>query len=201
MSRKEQERPTGPLGIASTPSSPPLAALADALAGIAQQHGFARDAVHAMWESLRCGQGHMARFDHAEFGGNGQWLHGGVIVLGDIFNDALSLRVGALCDELSQLLAVHPEWAAEPLRRLSVHWWPAGLSTPASSGAQNGIRYAWFPAQRRLAVERDGAVTLYDTDDHRIGGVAHLQGGVGPLCFSSQNGPIDLATLRRVENP
>jgi hypothetical protein len=200
MSREEQERPTGTLGAPSAPSTQQLAALAGALAGIARQHGFARSAVHAMWESLRRGQGHMAHFDHAEFGGSGQWLRGGMIVVGDIFNDALALRVGALCDELSQLLATHPEWAAEPPRRLSVHWWPAGLSTPASSGAQNGIRYAWFPEQRRLAVERDGEVTLYDTDDHRIGGVAQQQGGAGPLCFSSQHGPIDLATLRRVEN-
>ncbi len=79
---------------------------------------------------------------------------------------------------------------------------PQASSTPASSGAQNGIRYAWFPEQlapgRRA---RRHEVTLYDTDDHCIGGVAQQQGGAGPLCFSSQHGPIDLATLRRVENP
>ncbi|HEY9239231.1 MAG TPA: hypothetical protein VIP10_10380, partial [Burkholderiaceae bacterium] len=122
MSREEQERQTGPLGGlggASAPSSDQLAALADALASIARQHGFARNAVHAMWESLRRGQGHMAHFDHAEFGGSGHWLRGGMVVVGDIFNDALALRVGALCDELSQLLAAHPAWAAEPPRRLS----------------------------------------------------------------------------------
>ena len=205
MRSEEQERHTetrtASPAAAPAPSTQQLAALADALAGIARQHGFARNAVHAMWESLRRGQGQMAHFDHAEFGGSGQWLRGGMIMVGDIFNDALALRVGALCDELSQLLAAHPEWAGEAPRRLSVHWWPAGLSTPASSGAQNGIRYAWFPEQHRLAVERDGEVTLYDTDDHRIGGVAQQQGGGGPLSFSSQHGPIDLATLRRVDSP
>lgn len=49
-------------------------------------------------------------------------------------------------------------------------WWPDGLGQPASSGGQNGTRYAFFPDHRRLAVERDGKVTLYDSGDHRIGG-------------------------------
>ncbi|MDB5895882.1 MAG: hypothetical protein JWQ88_3413, partial [Rhodoferax sp.] len=49
-------------------------------------------------------------------------------------------------------------------------WWPQGLSNPSSSGGQNGLQYAFFPDQRRLAVSEDGQVSQYDTGDHRISG-------------------------------
>ncbi len=69
---------------------------------------------------------------------------------------------------------------------------------PAASGAQNGVRYAWFPLHKRLAIERDGAIELYDTQDHLIGGVSQQQGAGGTLCFTSQHGPVELTSLRRV---
>jgi hypothetical protein len=180
------------------PDSQSIAALVQALAEVAYRHRFGRAATQSMWESMRRGHGNMALFDHAEFGGGGQWLRGGMIVVGDMFNQPLTLRVGALCDELSQLFDAHPAWRAESPRHLSVHWWPAGLDAPTSCGAQNNLRYAWFPQQHRLAVERDGEVRLYDTEDHRIGGVVQASAGSGALRFSSQHGPIDLASLREV---
>jgi hypothetical protein len=183
---------------------PPLTAAEEALAqplsDLAQRHGFGRVAVQSMWDSIRRGDGGMAQFSHPEFGGSGQWLRGGMIMVGDMFNHAMASRVGALCDDLSDLFEMHPEWTAEVPRRLSVRWWPDDLGDPSSSGAQNGVRYAWFPTAHRLAVERDGEVSLYDTEDHRIGGVAQQQGGGSDrLSFTSEQGPIDLASLRRVQ--
>jgi len=78
-------------------------------------------------------------------------------------------------------------------------WWPEGLSQPGSSGAQNGLRYAFFPQQRRLAIERNGRVTQYDTGEHRINGVSQQRQGSGGLPrFTSQHGEIDLNLLRQV---
>ena len=79
-------------------------------------------------------------------------------------------------------------------------WWPAGLKNPGSSGAQNGMRYAFFPEQRRLAVEQNGKVTQYDTADHRISGVSQQQaeGAGGSPTFTSQNGDVDLGSLQQV---
>ncbi len=34
----------------------------------------------------------------------GQWSQGGMIMIGDMFNNALKYRVDALCSELSSLL-------------------------------------------------------------------------------------------------
>lgn len=184
----------------SVDAEAPDTALARPLAILVERHGFGRGAVHAMWESVRRGHGAMAQFSHAEFGGDGRWLRGGMIVVGDMFNHALAARVGALCDDLSDLFDGHPEWTAEPPRHLSVQWWPAGLRNPSASGAQNGMRYAWFPRQRRLAIEHEGEVTLYDTEDHHLGGVAQQQGGHAHLSFMSEQGPIEVASLRRVDD-
>lgn len=74
-------------------------------------------------------------------------------------------------------------------------WWPAGLGLPNSTGAQNGVRYAYFAQARRLVIDVGGTVTVYDTLDHRIGGFSQQQSAGGTLSFSSQHGLIDVATL------
>ena len=56
--------------------------------------------------------------------------------------------------------------------RLGISEIPAGLGTPATAGAQNQMRYAYFPSTSRLAIQIGGVVTLYDTADHSITGVS-----------------------------
>jgi hypothetical protein len=74
-------------------------------------------------------------------------------------------------------------------------WWPSDLRFPNSTGAQNGVRYAYFAQARRLAIEVNGCVTLYDTLDHQIGGFGQQQSYGGSLSFNSQYGLIDVASL------
>lgn len=74
-------------------------------------------------------------------------------------------------------------------------WWPADLRWPNSTGAQNNVRYAYFAQARRLAIEVNGSVTVYDTLDHNIGGFSQQQSVGGTLSFSSQHGLIDVASL------
>jgi hypothetical protein len=74
-------------------------------------------------------------------------------------------------------------------------WWGADLRWPDSTGAQNGVRYACFSQARRLAIELNGRVTVYDTLDHRIGGFSQQQSQGGSLSFSSQYGLVDVASL------
>ena len=77
-------------------------------------------------------------------------------------------------------------------------WWPDGLGRPNSSGSQNGVRYAFFAQARRLAIETDGQITVYDSGDHEIGGVSQQQGGNRSLAFSSQHGDVMVDELKRV---
>jgi hypothetical protein len=75
------------------------------------------------------------------------------------------------------------------------HWWPADLDRPTSTGTQNDVRYAYFAQPRRLAIEVNGKVTLYDTLDHQISGFSQQQSSGGSLTFSSQHGLVDVASL------
>jgi hypothetical protein len=65
------------------------------------------------------------------------------------------------------------------------NWWPADLGVPSSLGAQSEVRYAHFPATRRVAIDINGKVTVYDTQDHQISGFSQQQPGSGSLSFSS----------------
>src|SRR3954462_4759888 len=72
---------------------------------LAQRHGFSPDAVTHMMFAVLNGNGGMAQFSHPEFGGSGQWMRGGMTMIGDMFNNRLKGRVDALCADLSALVA------------------------------------------------------------------------------------------------
>lgn len=169
----------------------------DNIADIAQRHGFSPDAVRVIAEALRQGGGRMAQFNHPELGGMGQWAAGGMIMIGDMFNNTLKARVDALCRDIAATPGPVPA-AAEQQPGQTGHWWPDGLGNASATGAQNDMRYACFPDQRRLAVMRDGKVRVYDTGDHRIGGFSQQQSGHQSLSFTSQNGTVRLEDLREV---
>lgn len=192
---------------------------------LAQRHGFGVEAVTAMLQAVAAGGGAMAQFNHPEFGGMGQWTRGGMIMVGDMFNNTLKARVDALCTELAGAVANQPQ-AAFPIGSQSQSqrqgsfdaglsdgvgtgaslfvagggstssgWWPAGLGHPSSTGQQNNIRYAVFPAERRLVIDIAGRLSVYDTLDHRIGGVSQQQSGDASLTFTSQHGLVRVADL------
>ena len=74
-------------------------------------------------------------------------------------------------------------------------WWPAELQRPSSTGAQNDVRYAYFADVKRLAIDTGGAVTVYDTLDHEIGGFSQQQSTGATMSFTSQHGPVDVKSL------
>lgn len=82
-----------------------------------------------------------------------------------------------------------------PAPGTSGDWWPSDLRWPNSTGAQNGVRYAYFAQARRLVIDVGGTVTVYDTLDHQIGGFSQQQSVGGTLSFTSQYGLIDVASL------
>ena len=189
---------------------------------LAQRYGFSADAVTHMLFAVLNGNGFMAQFSHPEFGGSGQWMQGGMLMLGDMFNYSLKGSVDALCSELSGILANQPgllrsgsfqsqsqgggaqqnQVAGAPMGESSLfvpdpadHWWPQDLGQPGATGNQNNTRYAYFPNSHRLAVETNGQVWVYDTLDHQIGGFSQQQGVGGSILFTSQYGTVNLSSL------
>lgn len=161
---------------------------------IGARHGFGAAAVATMLDAVLAGHGRMAQFRHPEFGGSGQWMRGGMTMVSDMFNATLKGRVEQLCASLADFVAT-PEFFEREAVQSRVHWWPHELGEADSAGAQNGRRYAYFAAARRLATDIDGRIVVYDTQDHRIGGVAQQQSASASLTFRSQHGIVDVATL------
>jgi hypothetical protein len=192
------------------------------VADLANKHGFSTDAVSHMLFAVWNGNGSMAQFSHGEFGGSGQWMRNGMIMLGDMFNNYLKGRVDALCSDIAEQLASQPgllrtgsfqsqsqngsayqqqaHGASPGSSSLFVpdpedNWWPSELGAPSATGNQNQVRYAYFANSRRLAVKTGGEVWVYDTLDHQIGGFSQQQGMGGSIQFSSQYGYVDLYRL------
>jgi len=167
---------------------------------IARRYNLSFDSAVSMLASVNQGGGTMAQFNCPELGG-GQWMRGGMTMVGDMFNHGLKNTVNNLCGELSHALANNQMFPAAPEGSSAGNWWPGDLGSPSSSGGQNNTRYAFFPQACRLAVEHDGQVTVYNTLDHRISGVSQQQGGNNSLTFSSQYGTISTLSLPLVSGP
>jgi hypothetical protein len=192
------------------------AAATDTLQDIGRRHHLPLDAVAALFEAIAHGQGGMAQFNHPALGGAGQWMRGGMTMVSDMFNPRLRAQVDALCEELSGLYASRPPsaWFMPPGDRgasrardqnaarvppddagTGGRWWPPELGSPDSTGSQDRTRYAYFARHHRLAIERDGELTVFDTLDHDLRGFSQQQSGRSALTFSSQHGELDLRDL------
>ena len=177
----------------------------NALAQVAQRNGVSIEAASMLLDAVAYGGGTMAQFNIQELGGMGQWAQGGMIMVGDMFNNGLKYRVDTLCNDLANLLRGPVQLFVPPpmpqnsgfggQMQSSANWWPGDLGVPASSGGQNDMRYAYFPSTRRLAVQQNGQVTVYDTGEHSIGGFSQQQGGDQSATFSSQFGQFRLSDL------
>jgi hypothetical protein len=167
---------------------------------LSNHYNISPDAVIHMIIAVNNGGGTMAQFNSPELGGSGQWMKGGMTMVGDMFNSGLKWTVDNICSEISNALATTQIFPTPPPgSRSSNQWWPANMGIPFSSGAQNNIRYAVFP--QRLVIESNGQVTVYDTLNHNIGGVSQQQGGDTSLTFSSQFGTISVNSLPIVSGP
>jgi len=161
---------------------------------MASRYNLSTDAVIHMLIAVNNGGGTMAQFNSPELGGSGQWMQGGMTMVGDMFNNGLKATVENLCSELSNSLVNYQMFPVIPAGTPgSSQWWPVDLGVPFSTGSQNNSRYAVFP--QRLAVEHNGHVVVYDTLNHQIGGVSQQQGGDTTLSFSSQFGTLSVNSL------
>src|ERR1700733_11398173 len=167
---------------------------------IAKKHSVSPAAVQVVLAALRSGGGRMAQFSHADFGGMSQWSPG-MSMVGDMFNTQLKAKLNALCSDIATHLDA--SGAADGMRSAadevsyrstsgSADWWPGAV------GAQNDLRYAVFPEARRLVIDDGGVLSVYNTGNHRIYGVAQAQSRDRTLSFTSQDGLVRVADLPRV---
>jgi hypothetical protein len=168
------------------------------------RHSISPDAVRTILRALRDGGGTMAQFSHADFGGMCQWSPG-MTMVGEMFNNSLKSKLDAVCTELAAYVAETPSTDSYRVGEVSYRsmqqepaWWPASLGRPSAVGAQNDLRYAVFPGARRLAVNDNSRIEIYDTGNHRIFGVAQAQSTDQTLTFTSQDGLVRVRDLLKV---
>ena len=90
----------------------------------------------------------------------------------------------------------------EPIRKGSEEantWWPPELGQPSVSGSSDGLRYAYFSAKHRLAVDDGRKIRLYDTGSKDISGFSASNGR--DLTFQTADGAKKLSSLKLLEEP
>ncbi len=81
----------------------------------ASRHGVSTDAAYTLLMALVAGGGRQAQFSHPDLGGMGQWSQGGMIMVGDMFNNGLKYKVDALCNELAGAIQNNAPFAPAPM--------------------------------------------------------------------------------------
>lgn len=127
---------------------------------IAARTGFSPEATASMSERIGAGGGRMAQFDHPEFGGAGQWMQGGMIMIGDLSNDPLKERIRQLCEALARLADEAPADASGVWRqggmqlsggttsREEPHDGPdVGAARPSRAPGERHGPATWYPAE------------------------------------------------------
>jgi hypothetical protein len=83
---------------------------------LAQHYGVSVEAVRTLLFAVSAGGGTLAQFDHPELGGSGQWMIGGMTMVGDMFNYGLkakaSSRTAGLVFRCLALRAIVTDWSA-----------------------------------------------------------------------------------------
>ena len=69
---------------------------------IASKYQVSEETVRTLLEGLKLSGGRQVQFNISELGGMGQW-QGGMVMIGDMFNNSLKAKVNDLCHELAPL--------------------------------------------------------------------------------------------------
>ena len=91
--------------------------------------------------ALVAGGGRQAQFSHPDLGGMGQWSQGGMIRVGDMFNNGLKYRVDALCTDLAAALQNATPFMPAPMssQSQSQSSGMGGMSATNGAGAMGGM--------------------------------------------------------------
>lgn len=169
---------------------------------IAAKYNVSEQTVRTLLDGLKGSGGRQVQFNISELGGMGQW-QGGMVMIGDMFNNSLKAKVAELCSELAPLShslteeEKKQESAAAETEKKPVEKKRASASF---SGSQNGHKYAYYASENILEMEENGQVTQYSTEGYALSGVQQSQDNGGrTLSFSYPGGTVSVKDLKRAE--
>jgi hypothetical protein len=143
---------------------------------LAKKYGFSETTVETLLNGLAQTSGNQVQFNIGELGGMGQW-QGGMIMIGDMFNNYLKNQVSNLCYELAELIRNTP---------ITDEKTP---DVPTFKGSQNEMAYTYYATKNRLEISIDGKKSKYDTSGYYLVGAQQQQtNGKQELTFQDQSG-------------
>lgn len=164
------------------------------LAAIAQEFKVQESTVSQLLEGLHRNGGRQVQFNIAELGGMGQWQAGGMVMVGDMFNNELKAKVDKLCRALVELPVETENETFVPIQSA------VGSKRFASiKGSQNGISYAYYQAEDILEITDENGLKKYDTKGYLLTGVQQSQSNdARKLSFSYAGGSVEVEDLKEV---
>ncbi len=173
---------------------------------LAQKHGFSIGAVQMLNNAFSQSRSlNQVQFNISEFGGMGSWMKGGMMMIGDMFNQNLKLRVGSLCEELSQLRqnshgdnvtlncescqknnfaftqpmpSPQPMNFMQPMNSMQPMNFAPFEAGVTSSGQSNNVSYKYYGQEKKLVITLNGSQTYTYLDIPSISGVSSSQSSV-----------------------
>ena len=111
-----------------------------------------------------------------------------------MFNVAVKQKVDRFCTELSAWVRTQPK---EEHKKASSSL--TDSSTATFKGSQNNSHYAYHASDKRLVIENNGKITLYDTTGYPLTGVQQSQDGSGKhLSFTYPGGTVQVIDLKEI---
>ena len=152
---------------------------------LAQQQGISEGAVEALWLAVQAGNGTAAQFNHPELGGMGQWMAGGMVMVGDFNNSRLQSTVMQICTAI----AAHLQNQRLATQSTAAHM-PAQSQTQRQ-GSSGGFQAAQPTMQTRP--ER-AATNQPPTDKTNAGKSGGLLSNIGKKLFGGSDSSAERAT-------
>lgn len=164
------------------------------ITAVAQEFMVQESTVRQLLAGLQRNGGRQVQFNIAELGGMGQWQAGGMIMVGDMFNNELKAKVDKLCRVLIEMPTDTENDTFVPIQP------SVGSKRFASiKGSQNGISYAYYQAEDILEITDNNGIKKYDTKGFLLTGVQQSQSNDSrKLSFSHADGSVEVEDLKEV---
>lgn len=165
---------------------------------IASKYQVSEETVRALLEGLKVSGGRQVQFNIRELGGMGQWQSGGMVMVSDMFNHSLKVKVSELCSELAELSQTMEE--EEKPKMMAETKSVTSKPSATFKGRQNDSHYAYYANESLLEIEENGKVTKYNTEGYALSGAQQSQSNsLRNLSFTYPGGTVSLKDLKKVK--
>ncbi|MCU0392081.1 MAG: hypothetical protein MUE81_13260 [Thermoflexibacter sp.] len=162
---------------------------------IAKKYEVSVGAIMMLVSGLQSTNGNQVQFNHPDLGGLGQWQLG-MVMIGDMFNHTLKMKINEICQELALLVRNEK---INPPKKSVIQNFDSIHGKPAFKGSQNNLHYAYYPEKNLFILEQYGIVEKYNTEGYQIVGLSQQQSNfTQDIQLQTDKGSITIANLPKL---